>query len=496
LALAGCGDEGELAPDALRDGERSVIVERLDASDQVLLRYAERAEPVKAGVDATAIVMLEPGAERAVAASGGRLLRELMPALGMWLAEDVSGGDGVDLARRLGGPTARAAGVRYAFPNLHLSVRPTAEPYTPNDPELPGQWYFENLGMTGAWGLSRGASNITIVVVDTGCDLVHEDLAPKMDAGLDVVDGDADPTFDVDYPGAAHGTACAGLAAAATDNGLGIAGGCPECRLRCVRLISDAQVPISANVEAFQFALDVDAAVVSNSWGFVEAIPAPQALAQAIDVVANTGRGGRGALVLFAVGNDDREIGDDELQALPGVLGIGAINNFDEQTPFTNSGNAVDVVTPTGTLSTDITGAPGDDPGDYMSLFGGTSSACPVAAGIAGLLATAAPDMTSAELYDIVIRTARPAPFAQPGPNGHDAVYGFGIVDPEAALRQALGIDPPTTSASSSSGGTNPPVEDDASGCACSTAASRTRAGLYAAIFAFACVAARRRRKK
>ena len=63
LALAGCGDEGELAPDALRDGERSVIVERLDASDQVLLQYAERAEPVKAGVDATTIVMLEPGAK-------------------------------------------------------------------------------------------------------------------------------------------------------------------------------------------------------------------------------------------------------------------------------------------------------------------------------------------------------------------------------------------------------------------------------------------------
>src|SRR5690606_17456671 len=149
----------------------------------------------------------------------------------------------------------------------------------PTDPRWGGQWYFQNLGMPEAWGITRGAPSTSIVVVDTGCDLGHPDLEGKLDPGRDVVDGDDDPSFVPGEPGAAHGTACAGLIAAETDNDEGIAGGCPECRLRCVRMLSEQGTPISADVEAFQFALEVDAAVVSNSWGFVDPIPAPAPLA-------------------------------------------------------------------------------------------------------------------------------------------------------------------------------------------------------------------------
>src|SRR5690606_25132431 len=116
------------------------------------------------------------------------------------------------------------------------------------------------------------------------------------------------------------GTACAGIAAATTNNAEGIAGACPECRLRCVRMLQEAPTPISANIEAFQFAFDVGAAIVSNSWGFADPIDVPQPLADAIDNVYRNGRGGKGALVLFAAGNDDREIGPGELQSLPSVL--------------------------------------------------------------------------------------------------------------------------------------------------------------------------------
>jgi len=488
VTLAACGGERELAPDTVRDGERWVTVERM-TGDEVRLHYDDRQ--VSARVDGTVIVALDRGAEAEIEARGGRLVRPLMPSLGLWLAEDLADGDGVELARRLGGDSARAAGIRYAFPDVRVAVRPA---YMPNDPRLSGQWYFENLGMADAWELSRGAANISIVVVDTGCDMMHEDLAAKMDEGLDLVDGDTDPSFDPTYEGASHGTACAGLVAAATDNNLGIAGGCPDCRMRCVRLLGQVDLPISSSVEVYQFALDVDAAVVSNSWGFQEAIPVPLALADSINAVADNGRGGRGALVLFAVGNDDRQIGDDELQAVRGVLGIGAINNFDESTPFTNFGNAVDVVVPTGTLTTDISGAGGDDPTDYMSLFGGTSSACPVAAGIAGLLASAAPDKTSAELYDIVMRTTRPAPFAEVQ-GGHDPVYGYGIVQPVEALRQAMGLDPPTSSVAASGGGNPPePPDDDTESCTCRAAAAPTHRGsIYLALGLLALL---RRRKK
>jgi subtilisin family serine protease len=193
-------------------------------------------------------------------------------------------------------------------------------------------------------------------------------------------------------------------------------------------------------VEAFNFALQTNAAVVSNSWSFADPMPVPQVVADAIQEVFMNGRGGKGALVLFAAGNEDREIGADEMVALPSVLAIGAINNFDDKTSFTNYGAAVELVAPVGTVTTDITGALGYDPSEYTNLFGGTSSACPVAAGIAGLLASAAPDRTSGELYDAMIRTARAAPLAVPDANGHDPVYGYGVVDPVAALSDLLGL--------------------------------------------------------
>ena len=483
---------------ALFDGCRRVDAERLgppriDAAGRALapvrLRYAGRGLPVDALVGRGAIVALEPGAEAELAGAGVRAVRPLMPSIGLWLVEDEGGGDGIDVAERLGG--GRARGVREAFPDLYVRVAPAAEQYTPNDPRLPGQWYFESLRMTEAWGLTQGDPGTSIVVVDTGCDLGHPDLVAKLDPGLDVVDGDDDPTYQAGMPGAAHGTECAGLVAAGTDNGEGIAGGCPACRLRCVRMLSEVATPYSAIADAYNFALEVNAAVVSNSWGFVDAVPVPQVIADAINNLFDTGRGGLGTLVIFASGNDDRELGDEELQAVRGVLTVGAINHFDEQTSFTNYGSSVDLVAPTGTLTTDIRGAGGDDPSDYTDLFGGTSSACPVAAGIAALLVSAAPDRTAAEIYEVMTRTARAAPYASPDGDGHDPIYGYGIIDPVPALNDLLGITQPPPP---------PPPEEpadaeDDAGCACS-AGPAAPGGLGAALYAAGLLLRRAHRRR
>ena len=88
-------------------------------------------------------------------------------------------------------------------------------------------------------------------------------------------------------------------------------------------------------------------------------MPVPDMLRTIIESVVDTGRGGLGALVLFASGNDDRELLDYELEAVRGVITVGATTNFDEATPYSNYGASVDIVAPTGTLSTDITGADG-----------------------------------------------------------------------------------------------------------------------------------------
>jgi subtilisin family serine protease len=225
-----------------------------------------------------------------------------------------------------------------------------------------------------------------------------------------------------------------------------VAGTCPECRLRCVRLLpeDDAPVPVSADTDAFAFALESGAWVVNNSWGFSDPVPVPGPLRDAIRAVITEGRGGKGTVVVFAVGNDSRLLGDDELPAVPGVLGVGATNNFDELAQFSNSGNAVDVVAPMGTLTTDISGPAGDDPGDYTRRFGGTSSAAPVVSGLVGLLLAADPDRTEEAVRDALMGTAEQSLFATPKPNGHDDEYGWGVVRPAAALRAYLGLPEPS----------------------------------------------------
>jgi serine protease len=181
--------------------------------------------------------------------------------------------------------------------------------------------------------------------------------------------------------------------------------------------------------------------VVSNSWGFSESQPVPAPLRAVVEKLHNDGRDGLGTLVVFAAGNENRVIASNELAAIRGVLTVGAINTLDEAAQFSNRGASVGVTAPAGTITTDISGADGESEGDYTDLFGGTSSACPVVAGVAGLLMSARKDMSAGDVLALLEDTARRAPFAQPGSDGHDVTYGYGIVDPAAALRSALGVE-------------------------------------------------------
>lgn len=397
-------------------------------------------------------------------------VRALWPELGLWLVRSTRPTeDGLDLAARL----SRSARVDWAAPDFFFPHRLDDFAIPPNDPRYSGQWYLRRLDVEPAWRVTVGDRSTTVAIVDNGCDAVHPDLVANLLPGRDVVENDDDPSPAAATASANHGTACAGLVAAVGNNGIGISGVCPGCTLRCIRMLAERgmMVPVSVDVEAFRAARMMDVDVVSNSWGFVQAQPVPLALAMGIREVATQNRGGRGALVLFASGNDGRVLGAGELYSLPEVITIGGVNPFDELAPFSNRGAEVDLVAPTGTFTTDLSGAAGEDPGDYTNLFGGTSAACPVAAGVAGLLVSAQPDAGRVQLEQWLIGTARPAPFAQPDGRGHDVSYGFGIVSASRALLRATGREdagvpdagaPPTVPAASDTLGAAP------GGCGCS----------------------------
>jgi subtilisin family serine protease len=164
-------------------------------------------------------------------------------------------------------------------------------------------------------------------------------------------------------------------------------------------------------------------------------MPVPQALKLAIEDVSHHGHADGGALVVFAAGNNNRELMPGELYSIPEVVTVGAINNFDEAAPYSNHGAEVDLTAPTGSLTLDLQGDAGAGPGDTTSLFGGTSSACPVVAGVAALMFSKHPGITADEVRRALIASARAAPYAQPDVTGHDPLYGYGIVNPGAALQ-------------------------------------------------------------
>lgn len=426
-------------------GARAQLAASSGALSPVTVPVGGRA--VRAQVGRHALVRLRPGTEaRSWAARRGLSeARALNRRLGIFRVRGAPGEDGVALAARLAADPA----VADAMPDLYLERRRAAIDVPPDDPRYGGQWYLDRIAIEEAWALETGDPDTTIVVVDNGCDMTHPDLGPAMIGGADVRDGDDDPSFLPGEPGNEHGTACAGIAAAVGDNGIGVAGVCPECTLRCVRLLGrrGEPTPLSADIAAFTYAFDVGAAVVSNSWGFVEPIDVPPMLRLVLEDLHDNGRDGRGTLVVFAAGNENRELGDGELTGVRGVVNVGAINLFDEAAPFSNYGASLDLTAPTGTFTTDIQGADGENETDYTSLFGGTSSACPVVAGVAGLMLSADPDASAREVHDLLRATTRPAPFATPDERGHDPLYGYGVVDPPAALRALLGLPEPAPDA-------------------------------------------------
>jgi serine protease len=412
--------------------------------------------------------------------------------------------------------TARRVGLVDVSPNLPLERRPQATDGPPNDPLYGGQWYLDRIQIEDAWRVTTGTSAITVVVIDNGCDATHPDLRGKLDPGLDVVDGDDDPSPGGSGRGDNHGTACASIVGAQTDDDIGMAGACPECRLRCVRMLSDGPVGADADVRAMGFALDVGAAVVSNSWGFRRATQVPRALGVAIRALTTRGRDGLGAVVVFAAGNDDRALGAGELYDIDGVVTVGALTLFDEAAPFSNFGAALDVTAPAGTLAADLVGPAGDAPGDYTDLFGGTSAAAPVVAGVFGLLASYAPDAPAETLIAAALESTRRAPFARPDDRGHDPTYGFGIIAPGPALARLgavpvldAGVGPDLGAAPDATEPRDAGIAPDASaqvdagaapepageGCGCRSVTGSDATWPGAAAFAAAWVVRRRRRR-
>jgi thermitase len=339
--------------------------------------------------------------------------------------------------------------VEYAQPNYLMQT--TA---VPNDPMYPEQWAHQVTDIESAWDVQTGSSDVVIAIVDTGVDYLHEDLAPKIwhdDAGNpgrdfvhledtstcwngeDCVDVDDDP---MDHQ--SHGTHCAGIAAAATNNGIGIAGVAQGARIMPIRAgytydngtgIPVGAVDTAATIAGIEYATANGADVVSMSFGgFLQ----NQALLDALNNAHAEG------VVLVASAGNYGAAARSYPAAYANVIAVAATAGDDTRASYSNFGWWVDVAAPggdksagkdTGILSTVPTvGAPlFTDPSGYNS-FNGTSMAAPYVAGLAALVLTEHPDASPEEVKVRIMGTAEP-------PSGLEAgMLGAGRVNAVDAL--------------------------------------------------------------
>lgn len=259
--------------------------------------------------------------------------------------------------------------VEFAQPNvLHSPAG------APDDPKYPLQWHLPKVRADVAWDGFLGDPATVVAIIDSGVDVDHPDLAAQLAWGSDPFAGDADPD-DAD----GHGTHCAGLAAARTDNGFGVAGAAPACRFAAYRC-GNASFPSSALVEAIDDAVARGARVLSMSWGSTWADPAIKAALQAARDA--------GCLLVAAAGNDGASTSFYPA-AHAFVLAVGATTASDAQASFSNWGAWVDLAAPGQAIYSSAMGGGFK----YMS---GTSMACPLVAGAGALLYARLPERSQA----------------------------------------------------------------------------------------------------
>jgi subtilisin family serine protease len=203
-------------------------------------------------------------------------------------------GNNVDVFK-LSNEYSRLPTVEYAIPDfLILDALDTGGP---NDPYYANQWALAKINAEGAWEITEGSASVKIAVVDDGIDLEHEDLAGKLVGGYDAFQSDTIPSPSGND---AHGTACAGLIGAKTDNGKGVAGLARQCMVMPIRAGQDRYIYVWAATAGINWAVSHGADVISNSWGGGSP---NQDLEEAINNAATSGRGGKGCIVCFSAGN-------------------------------------------------------------------------------------------------------------------------------------------------------------------------------------------------
>lgn len=327
-----------------------------------------------------------------------------------------------------------------------VSVSPSATTgaaFVPNDPLYGEQWNLPLIRAPEAWEQANGGG-VTVAVVDSGVspgdDLACVTLVDEFNA----LTGQSGPGAARDENG--HGTHVAGTIAQCTNNGIGVAGVAPGVRLMPIRVLDAGGFgSFAAVAQGVEWARTHGAGVINLSLGMAcSTLPWPQCSSSVLNE-ALTAAATADIVIVAAAGNFNQGV-----LAFPGnhpdVIGVGAVDQDRARAPYSNRGQALDLVAPGGDLQRD---GNGDGHPDRIAILQqtigeggwqyqhkqGTSMAAAHVSGATALLRSYVPTATRWQIQAALEETTLDL-----GPSGFDTSFGHGLLQIDAALRRLAAI--------------------------------------------------------
>lgn len=340
--------------------------------------------------------------------------------------------------------------IQYVQPNYIYQT----STITPNDPLSSTGNNFVHLTHTDdAWDITTGTRNIVIAVIDTGTNIIHEDLMDSLwinpNETIDEIDNDNNGYID-DINGANtgvskggplsgsingdhyHGSHVAGIIAAKLNNSKGIAGVCPNCKIMTIKanMPNKDEFYTSSLVASVEYATQMGANIINMSLGgpfFRDTLY--QAAIQAA-ISANI-------VTVAAAGNEKSNMDNRPVSpaSFPEVIAVSATNGTEFDSSYSNFGSAIWVSAPGTDIASTMTGS-----NRAYAFLSGTSMATPVVSGVIGLLKSLQPRLTVANVKTLLQNYSDDL-----GAPGKDTRYGYGFIN---AYRLLTAITSDTTAPS------------------------------------------------
>jgi large repetitive protein len=302
------------------------------------------------------------------------------------------------------------------------AVPPKAEdPAAQPDPMLSKAYGLYKIKAPQSWNIHRGSESVTVAIIDSGMDYLHEDLHTNLwynpgEVAGDGVDNDGNGFIDdiigwdfrngdaFPYDDNQHGTHCAGIIGAVGENGRGLSGVIQNVNLMPLKFTNEkGSGKTSHAIAAIEYAVQNGAQVLSNSWGGANF---SQNLYQAVKFAQDNG-----VLFIAAAGNGGADGRGDNIDSSPtypasydldNVITVAATNKKDKLEYFSNYGAThVDLGAPGSVILSTV-------PRGKYSKLSGTSMATPYVAGAAALLLSFKPQLSYLEIKDTLLNTTDP----------------------------------------------------------------------------------------